>query len=166
METNMAVETSTLRLNSNAFAPGERIPTKYSADGADVSPPLSWTGVPKEARELALIVEDPDAPQAEPFIHWVIYKIPTSDSGLREAIGKDAKLAAPPGALQGQNSFKKIGYNGPAPPRGHGIHHYHFRLYLLDAPLDVRSGLSAGELRLAMSGHIMDEAELIGTYQR
>jgi len=166
MEINMAVETSTLRLNSNAFAPGERIPTKYSADGADVSPPLSWTGVPKEARELALIVEDPDAPQAEPFIHWVIYKIHTSEPGLREAIGKDAKLAAQPGALQQQNSFKKTGYNGPAPPRGHGIHHYYFRLYLLDAPLDVRNGLGAGELRLAMSGHIMDEAELIGTYQR
>ena len=162
----MALGTSTLRLTSNAFAPAERIPQRYAADGEDVSPPLSWMGVPAEARELAMIVDDPDAPQAEPFVHWVIYKIPTGEMGLREGISKEPKLQNPPGALQGQNSIKKIGYDGPAPPRGHGIHHYHFKLYLLDQPLDVRGGLNAAELRLAMSGHIIDETELVGTYER
>jgi len=111
-------------------------------------------------------VEDPDAPQTEPFVHWVIYKISTTEMGLSEGIPREVKLESPAGALQGQNSFKKIGYNGPAPPKGHGMHHYHFRLYVLDQALDVRGGLDAKSLRVAMSGHIVDEADLVGTYQR
>ncbi|HEV8291919.1 MAG TPA: YbhB/YbcL family Raf kinase inhibitor-like protein [Tepidisphaeraceae bacterium] len=162
----MAVGTTTLRVTSNAFGPGEPIPQKYSGDGKDVSPPLNWRGVPTAARELALIVEDPDAPQAEPFIHWVIYKIPTSEMGLPEGMPREVKLESPAGALQGKNSFKQIGYNGPAPPPGHGTHHYHFRLYVLDQALDVRGGLDAKSLHTAMAGHIVDEAELVGTYER
>src|SRR5882757_5419521 len=144
-----------IQVTSEAFAPGAAIPARYAADGDDVSPPLNWAGVPENAKELALIVEDPDAPQPEPFIHWVMYKIPADAPGLAERIPAQAKLKSPPGAVQGKNSFKKkIGYGGPAPPPGHGTHHYHFRVYALDQPLEVQGGLDNKALIAAMSGHI------------
>jgi Raf kinase inhibitor-like YbhB/YbcL family protein len=156
-----------IQVTSEAFKPGAAIPARYTADGDDISPPLNWTGVPGNAKELALIVEDPDAPQPEPFIHWVIYKIPADAAGLPEGVPAQAKLKSPAGAVQGKNSFKnKIGYGGPAPPPGHGTHHYHFRLYALDQPLEVQGGLDNKALIAAMSGHILDEGELIGTYER
>ena len=112
-----------IRVTSDAFAPGAAIPTRYSGDGDDVSPPLKWSGVPKNTKELALIVEDPDAPQAEPFVHWVIYKIPADATGLAEGVPAQARLTSSAGAVQGKNSFKRIGYGGPKPPPGHGTHH-------------------------------------------
>jgi Raf kinase inhibitor-like YbhB/YbcL family protein len=155
-----------IQVASDAFGPGQPIPRKYTEDGQDISPPLKWSNVPARAKELALIMDDPDAPRPEPFVHWVIYKIPAAATGLPEGIPAELKLKAPPGALQGKNSFKKIGYGGPAPPPGHGTHHYHFRVYALDQSLNLQGGLDKKALLAAMSGHVIDHEELVGTYER
>jgi hypothetical protein len=115
---------------------------------------------------LALIVEDPDAPRAEPWVHWVLYKIPADVRTLAEGIPPSPAPAVPRGALQGKSSWGTDGYRGPAPPRGHGTHHYHFRLYALDAPLAAAQGLDKAGLLEAMKGHVLAEAELVGTYER
>jgi Raf kinase inhibitor-like YbhB/YbcL family protein len=155
-----------ITVESPAFGPGEKIPTKHTGDGEDVSPALSWSGAPAKTKELALIMDDPDAPVAEPWVHWVLYKIPPGVSSLEEGVARSETLSEPSGAMQGKNSWDEIGYMGPAPPRGHGVHHYHFKVYALDAPLDVKPGLSKKALLSAMSGHILAEGERIGTYQR
>jgi Raf kinase inhibitor-like YbhB/YbcL family protein len=158
--------TMSLQITSDAFSDGGPIPQKFTGDGDDLSPPLHISGVPKQAKELALIVDDPDAPRDEPFVHWVMYGIPADQSDLPEAIASGAKLRSPPGAMQGTNSFGKIGYGGPAPPKGHGEHHYHFHLYALDQPLKAQGGLDKKGLLAAMSGHVIDEGETVGTCQR
>lgn len=153
-------------LKSDAFSDGQPIPRQYTGDGANVSPPLSWSNLPANTRELALIVDDPDAPRPQPWVHWVVYKIPVQATGLSEHIPTEARLKHPAGALQGKNTSDKLGYSGPEPPPGHGIHHYYFRLYALDAPLEVQSGLDKTALLKAMAGHVIGEGELMGTYQR
>ena len=155
-----------MRLVSDAIVPGGAVPRKYTGDGQDASPPLRWTDLPRETKELALICDDPDAPTPQPWVHWVIYQIPAAAPGLPEGVPPVEKPPAPAGAIQGRNSFGKIGYGGPAPPRGHGVHHYHFRLYALDAPLNLRPGLDEKALLAAMAGHVLEEAELVGTYER
>jgi hypothetical protein len=157
-----------LTITSTAFAAGQRIPKKHTGEGADVSPALSWSGIPEGAVELALIMDDPDAPSAEPWVHWVIYKIPASVQGLPEGVPRSDRLTAPTGALQGKNSWPSdnLGYRGPMPPPGHGTHHYHFKLYALDAALSAAPGLTKAKLLDAMRGHILAQGELIGTYQR
>ncbi|MFW6132893.1 MAG: YbhB/YbcL family Raf kinase inhibitor-like protein [Planctomycetota bacterium] len=151
-------------LTCPAFEHGEAIPAEYTADGADVSPPLAWRNVPQDARELALIMEDPDAPRPDPWVHWVIYRVDASADGLPRAVPRRKALENPPGALQGRNSRARdnIGYRGPAPPSG--THRYFFRLYALDAPLSAGPGLTADELRRAMDGHVIATATLMGTY--
>ena len=155
-----------MTLTSSAFADGGQIPRKYSGEGRDVSPPLSWTDSPDGTRELAMIVDDPDAPTAQPWVHWVIYKIPAGTTALSEAIAATAELVDPPGARQGKNSWPTIGYRGPMPPPGHGTHHYHFKLYALNIQLDLSSEADKQDLAAAMTGHILAEAELVGTYER
>ena len=155
-----------MTLRSDAFDGGKTIPGRYTPDGADNSPPLTWSEPPDRTKELALIVDDPDAPRPEPWVHWVLYKIPADVMRLTEGIRRTPTLTVPPGALQGKNSWSTIGYHGPAPPPGHGIHHYHFRLYALNAPLAVSQGLDKAGLLEAMRGHVVAEAELIGTYER
>ena len=155
-----------IQLSSSALRPGGTVPRQYTGDGADRSPPIAWTGLPAGTKELALICEDPDAPQPEPWVHWVIYKIPATVAGLPEGVATSERLAAPAGALQGRNSFRKTGYGGPAPPKGHGVHHYHFRLYALDQPLNLQGGLDKKGLLAAMKGHVLGEGELVGTYER
>ena len=155
-----------LTVTSTAFAPGQSIPRKYTADGKDISPPLAWSNLPPGTKELALIVDDPDAPRAQAWVHWVIYKIPPDVAGLAEGIPATAKLSTPPGALQGKNDFRATGYGGPAPPPGHGVHRYYFKLYALDAPLDLQAGADKGALLAAMEGRVLAEGQLIGTYQR
>ena len=154
-----------ITITSKAFAEGQSIPTKYTADGQDVSPPLAWSDVPPGTKELALIVDDPDAPSPQPWVHWVIYKIPADATELAEGIPAEAELAAPTGALQGKNSWDKIGYGGPAPPPG-GAHRYYFKLYALDAELDLKSGADKDALLAAMKPHILAEGQLMGTYKR
>ena len=158
-----------LTVTSEAFKAGAPIPKKYTEDGEDVSPPLSWQNAPAGTKELALICDDPDAPVAEPWVHWVIYKIPASVTKLPEGVPADAELKSPAGARQGVNTWQSgrtVGYRGPAPPKGHGTHHYHFRVYALDAPLSLHAKATKKELLAAMKGHILAEGELIGTYER
>ena len=149
-----------------AFEPGTVIPRRHTGDGEDLSPPLSWSGLPTETREIALIVDDPDAPSAQPWVHWVIYKIPAAEEGIAEGVHVKPSPSFPAGALQGKNSWGTVGYRGPAPPKGHGVHRYYFRLYALDAPLNVPAGLDKPGLLKAMHGHILAQGELVGTYQR
>jgi Raf kinase inhibitor-like YbhB/YbcL family protein len=155
-------------ISSSAFAEGQPVPKKHTEDGDDVSPPLAWSGVPQGTKELALVCDDPDAPSAEPWVHWVIYKIPADAKGLPQAVPPDERLKEPPGALQGKNSWpdgRTAGYRGPAPPPGKP-HRYYFRLYALDAPLESAPGLEKGALVKAMAGHVLGEATLMGTYKR
>ncbi|HOM18404.1 MAG TPA: YbhB/YbcL family Raf kinase inhibitor-like protein [Thermoguttaceae bacterium] len=158
-----------MQLSSSAFVPGGAIPRRYTGEGEDISPPLQWTAVPAGTQELALICDDPDAPTPEPLVHWVLYKIPPQITALPEGLPKTSQLSQPPGAMQGKNSWasgQTIGYRGPMPPPGHGVHHYHFTLYALDSPLNIQPGETKKNLLKKMEGHILATAELIGTYQR
>jgi len=156
----------TIEIASTAFAEGRPIPKKFTGEGEDVSPPLSWDKLPEGTNELALICDDPDAPRPEPWVHWLIYKIPADVQGLPEGVAKDAELEEPPGALQGNNSWPSIGYRGPMPPPGHGTHRYFFKLYALDAPLEIAPGADKETLLEKMSGHVLGEGQLMGTYAR
>ena len=153
-------------LTSSAFQQDQPIPVRHTGDGRDVSPPLAWTNLPEGTKELALICDDPDAPTAQPWVHWVICKIAPDVTGLDEGVPRHGRLESPPGALQGSNSWNETGYRGPAPPPGHGVHHYHFRLYGLDAPLEVGKGPDKPSLLVAMEGHVLATGELVGTYRR
>jgi Raf kinase inhibitor-like YbhB/YbcL family protein len=153
----------TLKLTSSAFAPGGEIPSKYTCEGEDLSPPLAWSDVPANAKSLALIVDDPDAPDpAAPkmtWVHWVLYNIPASASSLAEG----AK-ALPAGTLQGVNDWKRTGYGGPCPPTGR--HRYFHKLYALDTVLPNLGQVPKAKLEAAMKPHVIGQAELIGTYQK
>ena len=122
--------------------------------------------MPESAAELALICDDPDAPTPQPWVHWLLYKFPVSTTSLPKGVPGKAFLKAPAGALQGKNSWGRHGYGGPAPPRGHGMHRYHFKLFALDSALDVPPGLERQSLQEAITGHVVAEGELVGTYQR
>jgi Raf kinase inhibitor-like YbhB/YbcL family protein len=151
-------------LSSPAFANGDPIPAQYTCDGANRSPALSWTGAPPTTASFALIVEDPDAPGGT-FIHWVLYDLPGTASSLPEAVPPDPELPTLGGARQGRTSFRKIGYGGPCPPKG-PPHHYHFRLFALDAKLGLATGATRDEVAAAMQGHEVGRTELIGVYAR
>jgi len=155
-----------IMVQSQAFSQNQPIPKKHTGEGEDISPPLSWSGLPQGTQEIALITDDPDAPVAEPWVHWLIYKIPPQTQGLSEGIETTEKVSDPAGALQGENTGGTIGYHGPMPPRGHGVHHYHFKVYALDTALNLKSGIDKKALLKAMAGHILAEGELVGTYQR
>ena len=159
----------TFELECPAFGHGAPIPKKFTSEGEDVSPPLLWRGVPEGTRELALICDDPDAPTPEPWVHWVLYGLSPDVTQLPEGLPDAVELRSPVAARQGLNSWPSgqvHGYRGPEPPRGHGVHHYHFRLYALDAPLGLKPGIDKKALLAAMSGHCLGEAEWIGTYER
>lgn len=149
-------------LTTTGFRTGESIPRKYTGDGDDMSPPLSWSEPPEGVRSLALICDDPDAPRRT-FTHWVLFNLPAETRGLSENIPTDKKLAD--GACQGTNDFPAIGYGGPAPPPGKP-HRYYFKLYALDQQLDLQAGATKEEVVAAMHGHILGQAELMGTYKR
>ena len=154
-----------LTLTSPAFTDRGAIPERYSCDGEDLSPALNWSGLPAGTRSLALIVDDPDAPDpAAPkmvWVHWILYNLPIDVSGLTEAIGP-SKL--PPGTLEGLNDWQRNGYGGPCPPIGR--HRYFHRLYALDTVLPDLGSPTKQALIDAMQGHILEQAELLGTYQR
>lgn len=155
-----------MMIRSEAFHNGQPIPVKFTEDGEDLSPALTWSNVPTLAKELALICDDPDAPTEEPWVHWVIYKIPVTAQGLAEGIARSERLPPPLRSLQGKNSWNVVGYRGPAPPKGHGVHHYRFKLYALNVTLTLGPSQDEATLLKAMSGHILAEAECVGTYQR
>lgn len=150
-----------IQLKSPAFEEGGMIPSRFTCDGPDLSPPLAWTSVPPEAKTLALVCDDPDAPMGT-WVHWVIFNIPVSQTGLEEGIPKDERL--PGGALQGKNDFRRIGYGGPCPPGG--THRYFFKIYALDTELELRPGCTKAELLAAMEGHILAKGQLMGRYSR
>ncbi len=152
-----------MELYSSAFENGQQIPFEFTCEGDDLSPELVWSDVPEEAKTLALIVEDPDAPMGT-WVHWVAYNIPARLEGLPEGISRDEIFDN--GMMQGVNDFKNYGYGGPCPPKGHGTHRYFFRLYALDSKLKIEPGARRMELLEAMEGHIIDEAEFMGTYHR
>ena len=153
-------------IQSPAFGSGQPIPRRHTGDGEDLSPPLEWRGVPREAGALALVVDDPDAPTNEPWVHWLIYKIPATSEGLPEGIPPVVRPHVPGELLQGRNSWKTAGYRGPAPPKGHGVHRYFFKLYALDKSLEMPEGLDKTGLLKAIEPHVIEVTELLGTYQR
>jgi Raf kinase inhibitor-like YbhB/YbcL family protein len=156
-----------IQVTSPAFENDGPIPKKYTADGENVSPELDLAGVSSQAKELALIVDDPDAPSKTPWVHWVLYKIPPQTPVIPEG-SHGSTLEGPSGAVQGTNSWNTLGYRGPEPPRGHGVHHYHFKVYALSTPLvlALAPGATKDELLAAMKDHVMAQGELVGTYQR
>jgi len=153
--------TAVIQLTSSAFKEGELIPSKYTCDGEDISPPLSWSNVPKGTKSLALICDDPDAPIGT-WIHWVVYNIPPTVNQLPEGI--PATEAIPNGAKQGISDFKRLGYGGPCPPSG--THRYFFKLYALDTQLQLKSEATKEDLVGAMEGHTLGTGQLIGKYKR
>lgn len=156
----------TMTLTSETVSQNQPIPRKHTGDGEDVSPSLRWSDVPEGCTEFALIMDDPDAPTEEPWVHWVLYKISADTNVLPENVLQTETLSTPAGAIQGENSWGTIGYRGPAPPKGHGVHHYQFKLYALDAALSLQPGLDKESLLEKISGHILGKGELIGTYER
>lgn len=156
-----------LTVKSPAFPEGHAIPRAHTEDGDDRSPALTWANQPKGTAVFALIVDDPDAPGEEPWVHWILVNIPASLGTLPAGFREDSFPAdAPAGLIQGVNSWGTVGYRGPAPPPAHGVHHYHFKFYALDAPLDVPEGLSKHDLLELLSGHVLSRGELVGTYHR
>lgn len=150
-----------IELTSSAFKNGGMIPEKYTCDGDDNSPPISWKSVPEETRSLALICDDPDAPMGT-WVHWVVYNIPPEIKELKENITPERKIKN--GGIQGMNDFKKIGYGGPCPPGG--THRYFFKIYALDTKVDLDPGATKSQLLIAMEGHILAKGDLMGKYSR
>jgi len=150
-----------LKLTSSAFTEGQPIPRTYTCDGVNVSPPLEWTGVASTAKTLAIIADDPDAPGGT-WVHWVLYSLPANNIGLVENLPATEKLVA--GGFQGTTDFGKVGYGGPCPPSG--THRYFFKLYVVDSELSLKAGATKQELLKAMEGHIVGQAQLMGTYRR
>ncbi len=156
-----------LYVKSPTIVDGHLIPVDHTEDGDDLSPALTWTNLPKGAATLALIVDDPDAPVEEPWVHWVVLNIPATLDALPAGFHEKSSPAdAPPGLVHGKNTWGTVGYRGPAPPVGHGTHHYHFKLYALDSKLDFPEGVSKHDLLEALSGHVLARGELVGTYRR
>lgn len=156
-----AKEGQEMKLMSSAFQQGKMIPQQYTCDGSDISPPLTWSDPPQGTQSFALIADDPDAPRGT-WVHWVVWNIPATARSLEESVPRQESLAT--GAKQGMTDFKKIGYGGPCPPSG--THRYFFKLYALDAMLNLPTGTTKAEFEKAMQGHILGRAELMGTYQR
>ena len=146
-----------ITLTSSAFQEGAAIPARYTCEGADISPPLAWSGAPSGTKAFALINDDPDAP-AGTWVHWVLFNVPGGVTHLPEG----AELS---GALQGRNDSRKNGYSGPCPPPGKP-HRYFFKLYALDAPLPLKPGATKADVEKAMQGHVLAETQLMGTFAR
>ncbi len=150
-----------IEIHSPTFENNELIPKDYTCDGKDISPPLSWSGIPENTKSLVLICDDPDAPMGT-WVHWVIYNMPPASKGLQEGVIPLPDL--PYDTKQGINDFKKVGYSGPCPPSG--THRYFFKLYALNTKLNLKSNATKNQLLAAMKGHILSQTELIGKYKR
>ena len=152
----------TIKIRSSAFADGQPIPPKYTCDGEDVSPPLSWDRAPEGTKSLVLICDDPDAPGGT-WEHWLLYDLAATTRDLPEAV--PAKEVVLNGAKQGRNDFKQIGYRGPCPPPG-GAHRYYFKIYALDRQLSLEAAAPKNEVEKAMNDHILAVRKLMGMYER
>jgi Raf kinase inhibitor-like YbhB/YbcL family protein len=151
-----------MQLLSLSFTAGGPIPVRYTCEGENVSPEFSWKYAPGETKSFVFIVQDPDAPKAGGFTHWVLYNAPAEKTHLHPGVPNDEEV--PGTGIQGTNDSSKIGYTGPCPPSG--MHHYYFRLFALDRELRLRPGATSDELSRAMEGHILARAELVGTYRK
>ena len=150
-----------MEITSTAFKEGGMIPSKYTCDGVNVSPPLAWNNAPANAKSFAIIADDPDAPMGT-WGHWVIFNMPNTVLSLPENVPPEETLKD--GSIQGKNNFRKIGYGGPCPPGG--VHRYYFKLYALDEKLNLKPGATKAELLKIMKGHILAQAQLMGRYSR
>lgn len=146
-----------IEVRSSAFVPGEQIPRQHTKDGDDQPPPLEWSGVPEGTKELALVMEDPDAPSGT-FTHWIAARLPADTERLEDGL--------PAGAVEGTNDFGEVGYGGPRPPEGDPAHRYFFRVYALSDRVDLTAGASADDFHDAVQGKELARGELIGTYAR
>lgn len=153
-----------MKISSPAFADGGPIPRAHTCDGADLSPPLTWSGPPEATREFALICDDPDAP-GQTWVHWVLYGIPAGVSGLPSGVPADAELKQPVMARQGMTDFRRVGYGGPCPPPG-PAHRYYFKLYALHDSLKLPAGATKAVLLEAIKHITLEEAVLVGKYGR
>jgi Raf kinase inhibitor-like YbhB/YbcL family protein len=150
-------------LASPAISPGSEMPAQYTCDRSDISPPLSWSGIPEGSRSLVLVVEDPDAPSGT-FRHWIVFDIPPAARGFDAGYSANRPAA---GLHEAQNDFGKTGYGGPCPPPGHGTHHYHFRLPAISRPtLDLRGGTPALDVLKAAQPYLIQQAEFVATFRR
>jgi Raf kinase inhibitor-like YbhB/YbcL family protein len=150
-----------IKVTSAAFKEGQPIPPQYTCDGVNVSPPLEWSGVPKTAKTIAIIADDPDAPSGA-WVHWVLYNLSAENIGFVENVPASETLKA--GGFQGKNDFEKIGYGGPCPPSG--THRYFFKVYAVDGELPLKAGVTRAELEKALEGHVVAQGQLMGTYSR
>lgn len=155
-----------LIITSPALTNGYPIPAIFSAEGENISPPLEWNRGPKNTRSYAIIMEDPDAPNNPPFVHWLVYNLPPEINSLPGGVPPHPELEHPRGARQGINSRGESGYFGPRPPVGDPAHHYHFQVFALDTRLDLPAGADRMQLLTAMSGHILSVGDLMGSYER
>lgn len=160
--TSTANATGSLRLTSTSFQDGAKISKRYSGDGDDVSPALKWSAGPAKTKSYAVSCEDPDAPGGV-WWHWIVFNIKPTTTEFGENVPKTAKLAQ--GVAQGRNDFGKSGYNGPAPPPGK-LHHYVFTVFALDSELALQANCSKSEFKNALKGHILDQGQLTGVYER
>lgn len=151
----------TIKVTSPAFAEGENIPKKFSCDGDNVSPALSWSGTPDGTKSLALIVDDPDAPSGT-FVHWVFYNIPAGQNSLPEGAGSQSASST---GTQGTNGARKSGYSGPCPPKG-PAHRYYFKIYALDSSLNLKAGATKSDVEKGMQSHVLAQGQLMGKYGR
>lgn len=161
----MPVAMETITVQSHAFRDGDKIARKHSMEGQNVSPDLEWSGVPAEAKELIVMMEDPDG-LAGNFSHWLVYNISPDTGQLPEGIEPVPQPSMPKGIMQGKNSFARIGYGGPLPGPGSGVHHYFFRVFVLDRTLGLAPGLDKEDIQNAMRGHVIARGHLMGTYER
>jgi Raf kinase inhibitor-like YbhB/YbcL family protein len=150
-----------IKVTSSAFQDDGLIPSKYTCDGADVSPPLQWDSVPEDTKSIAVICDDPDAPMGT-FVHWVLFNLPAETRKLTENVPADETL--PNGTKQGTSDFGRTGYGGPCPPSG--THRYYFKVYALDSEIDLPAGARKPELLKALEGHILAQGQLMGKYKR
>jgi Raf kinase inhibitor-like YbhB/YbcL family protein len=154
-----------IELSTPAFKNGKSIPEKFSCEGEDISPKLKWSKVPEKTKSFVLIVDDPDAPEIT-WVHWVLFDLPASARSLPRNITPDNLADDYPNAKHGTNNFDQLKYGGPCPPKGHGKHTYHFRLYAVDKKLELEEGVTKAKVRRAMKGHIVGIGTLKGTYER
>ncbi len=159
--TALAEAAMALTLSSPAFQDGQPIPAVYTCEGRDLSPPLAWTDPPERTKSFVLISDDPDAPRGT-WVHWVLYNLPPGTRALPEGMPTDAKV--PTGGLHGTTDFGRTGYGGPCPPSG--THRYYFTLYALDTVLTLAPGATKAQVEAAMRGHVLADAQVMGTYQR
>lgn len=156
---------ASFQITSPDFKHNDFMPKEFTCEGGNKAPRLQWKGVPKDTKSLVLICDDPDAP-AGTWVHWVVYNIPANKTDLSYIVDRSEKLAD--GTMQGTNSWPdtRVGYDGPCPPKGHGVHHYHFKLYALDTALNLKPRATKAQVEAAMKNHVLTQTEVVGLYER